>query len=62
MLGDHDGEGGKGCATDSRDGKELDEAGHVVAVADDFFFGFELAVDVVEITSCLDWIIAKLEE
>ena len=62
MLGDHDGPGSEGGAPDTGDGEELDEAGEVVAVADDFGFFEDLSVDVVEIAGGLKAGVAEAAE
>ncbi len=54
LLGQHDCEGGTGRAADTGDGEEFDEAGDVVAAADDVGFFLDLSVDVVEITGGLE--------
>ena len=62
LLGDHDGPGSEGGAADTGDGEELDEAGEVVAVADDFGFFEDLSVDVVEIPGGLKAGVAEAAE
>ena len=54
LLGEHDDPGGEGGAPDARDGEEFDEAGDVVAVADDGGFFDDLRVDVVEVAGGLE--------
>jgi hypothetical protein len=58
-LGYHDRERGEGCTANTRDSEELDEAGYVVAFADDLLLDFELSVDVVEVTGGLEWVVAE---
>jgi len=50
LLGNHDGEGGKGGSADTRNGEELDEPGYVVGLADDAGLNPQLGVNIVEIT------------
>ena len=46
LLGDHDGEGGKGRPAHSWNCKELHKALEVVAVSDDVLLNLDLGVDV----------------
>lgn len=54
LLRQHNGEGSQGGAADTRDCEELDEAGEVVALADDIRLLQDLGVNVVQITSGLE--------
>ena len=62
LLGDHDGEGGQGRATDTGNGEELGEACEVIAAADDFALNFELDVDVIHVSGCLKGVVTELKE
>jgi hypothetical protein len=62
LLGDHDDEGGEGCAADTRDGEELDGASDVVARADDFVLDLDLSVDVVEVAGGLEFSVAQTQQ
>lgn len=62
LLGQHDCEGGQGGAANTRDGKQLDESGQVVALADDGRLLDQLGVDVVEITSSLKRGVAETKQ
>ena len=53
LLGEHDSERGACRATNAGDGKELDEAGDVVAAADNVGFLLDLRMDVVQVASGL---------
>ena len=54
LLGEHDGEGGSCCTPDAGDGEKFEEAGDVVAAADNVSFFLDLGVDVVKVASCLE--------
>lgn len=62
MLGDHDDEGCEGCAADTRDGEQLNEAADIVAGTHGLNFDFDLSVDVVEVTGCLNGVIPQAEQ
>lgn len=59
MLSNHDSEGGERCSSDTGDGEKLNEAGNIVALADDFLLNFKLTVDIVQVTSSLEWVVAQ---
>jgi hypothetical protein len=62
LLGYHNGEASERRATDTRDSEQLDEAGGVVAVADNGGFLDELRVYEVEISCGLDGGVAQLAQ
>lgn len=59
LLSNHDCERSQGGPTDSWDSEELDEAGEDVVIADNLVLNLNLGVNVVQITSSLDRILAK---
>ena len=61
-MSNHDGEGGEGRATNARNREELKEAGNIIALSNDLGLDDELTVDVIQITSCLQRVIAKSEQ
>ena len=62
MLSDHDDKRGKGCPSNPWNSEELDKAGDIVALANDLFLNFELAVDVVQVSRGLEGVIAQFQE
>jgi hypothetical protein len=62
LLSNHDCEGGEGCSSDTGNGEELDEAGDVVALANDLLLDFKLAVDVVQVAGGLEWAVAEPQQ
>ena len=62
MLSNHDGEGGECCSSHTGNGEELDEAGDIVALSNDFILNFELAVNVVQVARGLEGVVAKPEK
>ena len=59
LLGDHDDPGCKGCTTDAGNGEELEETDDISALGDDVRLEFEGGVDVVQVASDLDLVIAQ---
>jgi len=62
LLSDHDNEAGKCGASHTRNGKQLSKACEVVGLAHDAGLNLQLAVDVVEVTSGLDLVMAETQE
>ncbi len=62
LLGDHDRPGGKAGATYARNSEKLGEATDIVRLANNFLLNQNLSIDVVEIASCLDRVLAQAEE
>lgn len=47
LLGNHDGKRSEGCATDTRNRKQLYESGDIVALPNNLLLDLELSVDIV---------------
>lgn len=62
LLSDHDNETSQGCAPDTRNCEELNEAREVVALANNALLNLKLAVNVVEVAGCLDGVVAKAKK
>ena len=62
LLSQHDGEGSTRCTSDAGNGEKFDEAGNVVALANDICLLLNLRVDVVQITSGLKRSVAETAE
>lgn len=62
LLGDHDDKRGQRRATETGDGEEFDEPLNICRAVNDLPLDLELRVDVVQISCCLDRVIAKAEK
>jgi hypothetical protein len=62
LLSNHDYKGSESCSSNTGNSEELNEAGDVVALANNFLLDFELAVNVIEVTCGLKWVVAQSQE
>ena len=62
LLGNHDGERSQSSTSHTRDGEKLYKTGQVGALANDCGFFDQLSMNVVKVTSGLEWRIPKPAE
>jgi hypothetical protein len=62
LLGDHDNKRGQGGSSQAGDGEEFDNSPNIGGTVYDLPLNFELSMDIVEVPSCLDRVMAKAEQ